>query len=88
MDEKFTGIGDSLVKIAEALEKVATAEAVESVKTELKTELDALVERVSTLENSGAVKKSGEDAGKTGEELKKSDEGFWGDSILPDFLRK
>jgi len=88
VDEKFTGIGDSLTKIAEALEKVATAEAVETVKTEIKTELDALVERVTTLENSGAVKKSGEDAGKTGEKLEKSDEGFWGETILPEFLRK
>lgn len=87
-NEKFSEIGESLSKIAEALEKVATADAVESVKTELKSELDALVERVTALENGGAVKKSGEDAGNSGEKIEKSDEGFWSGSLLPEFLVK
>jgi len=87
-DEKLGQIGESLVKITEALEKVATAEAVETVKTELKSELDALVERVEALENGGAVKKSGEDAGNSGEKIEKSDEGFWSGSLLPEYLVK
>lgn len=89
VDDKFTAVGESLTKIAEALEKVATAEAVAEFKTELKTEIDALTERMTTLENSGAIKKSGEDAGKTGAETKiEKGEGFWGNNILPEFLVK
>jgi cation transport regulator ChaB len=89
VDDKFAQVGDSLTKIAEALEKVATAEVVESIKGEVKAEIDALVERIVALEESGAVKKSGDEAGKTAKEEKmEKGEGFWSGSLLPDFLVK
>lgn len=83
-DEKFEQIAESLKAIAETLEKVATVEALESVKTELASELEAVNGRVKDIEDSGAIQKSGDDAGKTGEKIEK-EEGFWGDSFLPEY---
>lgn len=86
-DSKFEQIGTSLTAIVEKLEKVATSEAIDTIKTELKADIDALTERLTTLENSGGIKKSGDEAPK-GDKLEKSDEGFWSGNILPDFLVK
>lgn len=87
VDAKFTQVGESLSKIADLMEKVATTESVESVKKGLDESVTALAERVEALENSGAVKKSGDDAGATGEEIQKSEDGgLWAESILPGFL--
>lgn len=86
VDEKFVQVGESLEKIAGLLEKVATAEAVEEVQKGLDAKIDELAARIEVVEKSGGVKKSGDDAGDAGEKIEKSDDGFWGDSILPSFL--
>lgn len=87
-DEKFDAVGESLLKIEELLKSVATAEVVDELKKELEGSIAALVERVETVEATGAIKKSGDDAGvSTGEKIEKSDDGFWGDSILPAFVK-
>lgn len=88
VDGKFEQVGESLTKIAEALEKVATAEAVDTLKKELETQVETLTGRIEALETSGAVKKSGDDAGETGETIEKSDEGFWAGALLPDYVVK
>lgn len=88
IDGKFEQVGESLEKIVAALEKVAKAESVEEIKKDLVSQIEGLATRLEVVENSGAVKKSGEDAGETGEKIEKSDEGTWGGSILPEFLVK
>ena len=91
IDEKFNGVGESLIKIADMLEKVATADKVEEIEKSFDEKLTSLTDRIEALETSGAVKKSGDDAGKTtGEEnLEKSEDGgLWAESILPAFLAK
>jgi cation transport regulator ChaB len=87
-DERFAQVAESLEKVAGALEKVATAEAVETIKTDITAELEAIKGRLDTVENSGAVQKSGDEV-KTGEQKIEKEEGFWGDSIVPTYaLRK
>lgn len=88
-DEKFEQIAESLKGIGEALEKVATGETVETLKSDLEAKFEALAERVDAIENSGAISKSGDDAGKTEQKIEKGEQGFWGDSFLPEYaLRK
>lgn len=89
LDTKFAEVGESLTKVAEALATLATSEALESIKTAVEASVEELKGRVAALENSGAVKKSVEDAGDP-EALEKSDEpqGLWADSMVPEFLRK
>ena len=83
-EEKFGQVAESLVKITEALEKVATAEAVDAIKTDFEAKLTALEERLATVETSGAVRKSGDDS--TDEsKIEKSEEGFWAGALLPEF---
>jgi cation transport regulator ChaB len=88
VDGKFDEIGESLTKIAEALKSVATAEVVDELKKELEAKVDDALARIDALENSGATKKSADDAGKSGESLEKQDTGLWSDSIVPEFLKK
>jgi cation transport regulator ChaB len=85
VDEKFAQVAESLTKVTELFEKVATAEAVEAIKSDIETKFEALESRIKAVEESGAVKKSGDDAGTTGEELKKDEGGFWSGSLLPEF---
>ena len=87
VDGKFGEIGDSLTKISELLEAVAKTEALEELKKELEDKVEAIANRVETLETSGAVKKSG-DKTDDAEQLEKSDRGLWADAIVPEFLRK
>lgn len=84
-DEKFDAIADSLKKVGEAIEKVATVEAVESVKADLGTSLEALEGRIAALENSGAVQKSAEEEAEKASDKIEKGEGFWGDSFLPEY---
>ncbi len=90
-DEKFNQVGDSLTKVAEALEKLATKDAIDELKTELIASVDEKVSevagRVEALENSGALKKSNEDAGE-GEKIEKKDDGFWSFNIVPAFVQE
>lgn len=89
IDGKFEQVGTSLEKIVAALEKVAKADEVEEIKKDLASQIEGLVTRLEVVENSGAVKKSGEDAGEgAGEKIEKTDEGLWSGSILPEFLVK
>lgn len=85
-DEKLDQVGESLVKMTELLEKVATSESVDELKKELEAKVEELAGRIEAVETSGAVKKSGEEAGDAGEKIEKSDEGFWGGNILPEFV--
>jgi cation transport regulator ChaB len=87
VDSKFEQVGESLTKIQDLLEKVATSESVDELKKELEAKVEELAGRIEAVETSGAIKKSGEDAGKAGEEIEKSDEGFWGGNILPEFVK-
>lgn len=86
LDDKFASIGDSLTKVAEALDTVAKAESVEELKKDFEEKIEALTERIKEVEEGGAVKKSA-DAAETGEKLEKS-EGLWADAIVPEFIRK
>ena len=87
-DEKFDAVADSLVKIEDLLKSVATADVVADLRKELEGSIADLASRVETVEATGAIKKSGDDAGVTpGEKIEKSDDGFWGDSILPAFVK-
>jgi cation transport regulator ChaB len=86
-ESKFEQVGESLTKITDLLEKVATSESVDELKKELEAKVEELAGRIEAVETSGAIKKSGEDAGKAGEEIEKSDEGFWGGNILPEFVK-
>jgi predicted Holliday junction resolvase-like endonuclease len=86
-ESKFEQVGESLTKITDLLEKVATSESVDELKKELEAKVEELAGRIEAVETSGAVKKSGEDAGDAGEKIEKSDEGFWAGSLLPEFAQ-
>lgn len=88
VDEKFGQLGESLVKFEEILKGLATAEAVDEIKKGLEAQVEELKTELEAVKNSGAVKKSGDDAGVTGETIEKSDDGLWSGSILPEFLVK
>ena len=87
IDGKFDQLGESLTKIAGLLEKVATAESVTELEKSFDEKVAELATRLDTVEKSGGVQKSGEEAGESSEKIEKSDEGFWSDSILPEFLQ-
>lgn len=89
VDEKFDQVGESLTKMTELLEKVATADAVADLEKSVDEKIEALAARVEAVETGGSLKKSADDAASVSsdeEELNKS-EGFWSDSILPDFMK-
>lgn len=84
--EKFEQVTESLTKVSEVLEKVATAEAVETLKTDVEAKLESLEGRIATVEETGGIKKSGDDTSdNAGEELKKDEGGLWAGSLLPEF---
>lgn len=85
-EDKFTQIGESLTKIAEALEAVAKTEALDEVKVGLETTIADLTSRLEALENSGATQKSADEAA-AGEKLEKNDTGFWANNIVPEFAQ-
>lgn len=90
VDGKFDQVGESLTKITELLEKVATTEAVTDLEKSIDEKIEALAARVEAVETGGSLKKSADDAASvssTEEDLNKS-EGFWSDSILPEFITK
>lgn len=87
VDGKFEQVGESLTKIADLLEKVATSESVDELKKDFEAKFEELAGRVDAVEKSGAVKKSGEEAGEAGEKIEKSEDGFWGGNILPEFVK-
>lgn len=83
VDDQFTQVGDSLKAIQELMEKAATSESLEDIKKSL-TDLE---DRVKAVEESGAVKKSGDDAGAADDEDKiEKSEGLWSGDILPAFM--
>lgn len=85
-DEKFESFTASFDEIKGLFEKVAKLEDVDAFKTELSDAVTAIADRVEALEKSGAIKKSGDDVDAV-DKIEKSEDGFWSDSILPDFIR-